>query len=63
MYLKQEQQTDLPSPYYGMVQAIYMKVHKFYLPQQSQSLGESHPVPIQALPTYKNCKMQSHRGA
>ena len=33
-----------------------LKVQKVYLLQQSQSLGESHPVPAQALPAYKNCK-------
>ena len=37
----------------------YMKVQKVYLPQQSQSLGESHPVPAQTLPVYKNCKSRA----
>ena len=32
---------------------MYVKVEKVYLPQQSPSLGESHPVPAQALPTYE----------
>ena len=32
---------------------MYMKVQKVYLLQQSQSLGESHPVPAQAPPSYK----------
>ena len=42
---------------------VYMKVQKVctvhaYLPQQSQNLDESHPVPAQALPTYmyENCQ-------
>ena len=30
-----------------------MKGQKVYFPQQSQSLGESHLVPVEALPTYK----------
>ena len=34
----------------------YMKVQKVYLLQQSQSLAESHPVPAQTLPSYKNFK-------
>ena len=33
-----------------------MKVQQVYLLQQSQSLGETHPVPAQALPAYKSCK-------
>ena len=33
-----------------------MNAQKFYIPQQSQSLGEFHPVPAGALPTYENCK-------
>ena len=41
----------------------HMKVQKVRLLQQSQSVGESHPVPVQTLPAYKNCKRQSHRGA
>ena len=41
----------------------YMKGQKVYLLQQSQNLGESHPVPTQTLPTYENvnCKRQNHR--
>ena len=38
---------------------VRMKVQKVYLLQQSQSLGESHPVPAQAVLIYKNCKRQS----
>ena len=34
---------------------VCMKVQKVYLLQQSQSLGESHLVPAQTLPTYQNC--------
>ena len=41
----------------------HMNVQKVYLLQQSQNLGESHPVPVQALPTYENYKRQSHGGA
>ena len=33
-----------------------MMVQKVYLPQHPKALGESHPVPAQALPTYENCK-------
>ena len=44
-----------------------MKIQKVFLPQQSQSRGESHPVSAQTLPTYDSCKRmvpkeQSHRG-
>ena len=34
----------------------HIKVQKVYLLQPSQSLGESHPVPAQALPAYKNAQ-------
>ena len=33
-----------------------LKVQMVYHPQQSQSLGESHPVPAQAPPAYKITK-------
>ena len=37
----------------------YVKVQKVYLLQQSQILGESHLVPVQALATYENCKVRT----
>ena len=38
-----------------------MKIQKVYRLQQSQSLGESYPVPAQVFPAYKSCRRQSHR--
>ena len=38
-----------------------MKVQNVYLPQQSQRLGESYPMPAQTLPTYRLYKRQSHQ--
>ena len=37
---------------------VIFKVQKVYLLQQSQSLGEFHPVPAQTLPAYKNQKAE-----
>ena len=39
----------------------YMKVQKVYLLQQSQSLGEYHPMPAQVLPAYKIAKAEPPR--
>ena len=49
-------EVDIQLTIIGKFQCIHMKV---YLPQQSQSLGESHPVPAQLLPIYKFCKRQN----
>ena len=35
---------------------IITYMHDSLIPQQSQSLGESYPVPAQALPAYKTAK-------
>ena len=41
--------------------SLSMETYKHYLPQQSQNLGESHPVPAYVLPPYENLERQNQR--